>query len=117
MKVPKDVAESLKRRYGSVGKGIRALLEQYRVSLGPRDERLRRAWEALLRHAAGDESEIAWRDALSVVSWELGVDEEGARKVLRDLCAEGYLATVRTGVLKVFRERQVVDLLRHVLGI
>jgi len=114
--VPKRIAESLQARYGKLKKGVEALIEQYEKSLGPKDPKLEKAWRALLQHATGEEPELKWRDAVDIIMYELGVDRDKATEILGDLCGEGYIATVRTGVIRVFREKQIIDPLRYIFG-
>jgi len=90
----------LEKDFGSVGRGVRELIKRYTWSQGPREHKLRIAWTWLLRYRRPDGT-IPYREAIGVLKRHLGVDTEGAQKVLGELSARGFVSTAETGVLRV----------------
>jgi len=52
-------------------------------------------------HAAEAEGLIKYFHALEIVCRELGVEKPKGQEVLQDLCREGFIRTVKTGMLQV----------------
>ena len=91
----------LEKDFGSVGRGVRELIKRYVYSLGPKEHKLRIAWTWLLRFRRPDTGTIPYREAIGVLKRHLGVDTEGAQKILGELSARGFVSTAETGVLRV----------------
>ena len=93
-----DLYEALREAFGRVDVGVQRILEGWAwAHLGPRDGRLRRAWEALRERGR----RLALREALRVVAAAVGTDERGAWRVLQELGSLGYVVFVEPGVVEV----------------
>jgi hypothetical protein len=106
IKLTPEEKRFLTREYGSPGRGLHALVRE-RMKNPPMPSRtpLKHAYLALKSEAEAP-GEIRWLHALEIVCKELGVTREKATEILRDLCAEDFLRTTRTGWVAVgdFRE-------------
>ena len=93
-----DTYQALRDAFGNVRAGVERILRGWAwQQLGPRDEKLRRAWEAL--KARGRRLRI--RDAVSTVASAVGTDEQGAFKVLQELSMLGYVNFLGDGTVEV----------------
>ncbi len=105
----KELAEMLRREFGSIGKALRELGKRYEWSIGPKDPWLREAWHALLQNSEA-QGKIKYKNAIEVLTRDLAMTVQKAQETLGELSALGYIETVETGILKIHEKRMLPDL-------
>ena len=80
----------LQQHFGSVRRGLKTLVGEWRQRLGPEERTLKIAYHALVSEAEKHES-MPYRHAKEVIMRSVGCGEEEALKIFRDLMAGGWV--------------------------
>ena len=83
-------AELLERYFGSVKAGIKELVRRFKHSLGPKEPRLKAAFNALISEAEKFPS-FPFMHCIEVIMQAVGCDRDAALKIFRELMRDGYL--------------------------
>jgi len=99
--LPEEDYYWLKERYGDAAKGIRELVKDAKIRFAePTTPTLKLAYRILLQHAEAP-GFIKWFHAREIVMKEMKVGPQTFEDLMRDLCKEGFIRTVQTGILQV----------------
>jgi len=114
--ISEEDKEFLKRKFGSVSKGIKALIEMYRRSLGPESPRLKAVYNALASASEATDYELKTGHAIEIICRELGCTVDTAHKYLLELLEGGYVRySEKPGHVKVLPKRSITPQLWELL--
>ncbi|MFQ6096041.1 MAG: hypothetical protein ACE5NN_07845 [Candidatus Bathyarchaeia archaeon] len=99
--LPEEDMEWLRVRYGDVGRGVRELVKDAKIRFAePSTPTLKQAYRILLQHAEAP-GVINWQHAREVIVKEMEIRSETFEELMGGLCREGFIRTIRTGILQV----------------
>lgn len=106
-KIPEEDRKFLVRRWGSAAKGVREVVKEARARyMEPSTPTLREAWRVLVSHAEAA-GFMRWMHLREALIKELGFTPEKVDKVAGELCREGFLRTIDTGVVQIRQPGEV----------